>query len=100
MQIYQGGPVKKFLHIVWSPTAGPQVAYFDPSLAHAHAMTMLGVEVSSCELRQTLPDVVRDDMQIAEFEDDDTPPASDIENAEVDVEIVDIDDANDPLKNR
>jgi hypothetical protein len=92
--------MKKYIHIVWSPTAGPQVAYHDPGLAHAHAMTMLGVEVSSCELRQTLPEVVRDDMQVAEFEDDDTPPASEIESEEVDVEIVDIDDANDPLKAR
>jgi len=91
---------KKFIHIVWSRTAGPLVGYFDPRIAHIHAGSMLDVDVSSCELRDTLPDVVREDLQIAEFEDDDTPPASDIEDSQVDVEIVDIDDANDPLKNR
>lgn len=41
--------VNRILHVVFAGT-GPIAAYFNPELAHAHARTMLGVDVSSCQL--------------------------------------------------
>jgi len=66
----------KVVHVVWSP-AGPVAAYRNPELAWAHARSMLGVDVSSCELRDTLPEVVVDDLE-SDFDDnDDTPKVVD-----------------------
>lgn len=71
--------MRKILHIVWSPTTGPIVAYSDSSVAFAHARTITGAEVGSCELRAQLPEVVRDDIQ-SEWEDDEqTPRVVDVE---------------------
>jgi hypothetical protein len=66
-------PSSKILHVLWSPQSGPLCAYWDPTKAWRHARTMLGVEVTSVELREDLPEVVRDDIE-SDFEgDDDTP---------------------------
>lgn len=69
----------KVIHIVWSPTMGPIAAYADPSMAYAHARTMLGVEVGSCELRARLPEIVSDDIQSEWESDDETPRVVDVE---------------------
>ena len=74
----------KIVHIVWSPNGGPIAAYTDPTKAHTHARTMLGVDVGSCELRDQLPDVVRDDIQVEWEGDEDTPRVVDVEMFEVD----------------
>lgn len=39
----------RIVHVVFAPT-GPIAAYFNPELAHAHARTMLGVDVGTCQL--------------------------------------------------
>lgn len=74
----------KYLHIVFAPNVTlPQACvagYFNPELAHAHARTMLGVEVIACEVRDRLPEVVREDLQAeAEWEEDQTPRVVDVE---------------------
>ena len=63
-------------------------AYRNASVAFAHAATILGVEVTACELREVLPEIVRDDLAVeAEFEsDDDTPQV-------VEFDVSDVDDA-------
>lgn len=65
------------LHVVWSPNVGPAVGYWDPTLAWTHARTMLGVDVAQIEVRDTLPEIVRTDLDVAqesEFDDSgDTP---------------------------
>ena len=82
-------PAPKIVHVLWSPQAGPMAAYRNASLAFAHAQTIIGVEVTACELRETLPDVVRDDLAIEhEFEGDDTPEV-------LDFDVSDIDDRDD-----
>lgn len=49
-------------------------SYTKPWMAYAHARTLLGVDVVPCELFDTLPDEVRDDIAVAEYsEDEDTP---------------------------
>lgn len=67
---------KQYIHIVWSPATGPIMAYYSPDRAHDHGRSMLGVQVTPCEVREELPDVLRDDVYIAEledFDDDETP---------------------------
>lgn len=73
--------MSKYAHVLWSPQTGPICAYQDPSLAFAHAATMLGVEVTSVELRMELPEIV---LQETEYDGGDTTPVSidDIEDAE------------------
>jgi len=68
-------------HVLWSPQSGPICAYEDPSLAYAHARTMLGVEVSAVEIRDALPEIVLQDAE--SYDEGDTTPVS----------IDDIDDA-------
>jgi hypothetical protein len=58
-------------------------AHTREELAIVHERCMLGVEVVECELRDTLPSVVRDDL--TEFDDvENTPvvPLEDIDDAE------------------
>lgn len=64
----------RHIHVVWAPGSGPLVAYANPELAHAHARTMVGVDVGSCEVRETLPDNVRDDIASDYFDDDQLTP--------------------------
>lgn len=73
----------KIIHVVWAPT-GPIVGYYDPTIAHAHARTMLGVDVTSIELRDSLPDVVREDLSEEWEGDEDTPQVVDIDFNELD----------------
>jgi hypothetical protein len=61
--------------VLWANQSGPIVAYWDPAQAWTHARTMLGVNVAQVEVRDELPDIVRDDLQ-SEWESDsenDTP---------------------------
>jgi len=74
----------RFVHVLWSPQSGPICGYDDPTLAWAHARTMLGVEVSGVEVRDQLPEVARQDME-AEYDGDEVTPVS----------IEDIDDSED-----
>lgn len=70
-------------HVLWSPQSGPICAYEDPSLAFAHASTMLGVEVSAVEIREELPEIVLRDAE--SYDEGDTTPVSidDIDDADV-----------------
>ncbi len=61
--------------MLWSPQGGPICAYEDPTLAWGHANTMLGVDVSQIELRDELPEIVREDIE-RHYEDDETTPIS------------------------
>lgn len=66
----------RLVHVIWSPQSGPICAYEDPILAHEHAKTMLGVTVSSVELRTELPEIARADLATKfddQFEGDPTP---------------------------
>lgn len=54
--------MKRYVHIVWSPSVGPIEAYINPEHAFSHARTMVGVDVTSLAVRDSLPDVVRDDI--------------------------------------
>jgi len=65
------------LHVVWAPNVGPLAAYLDPTKAWQHARTMAGVDVTAIELREELPEVVRDDIESDYEGDDDTPPMAD-----------------------
>lgn len=69
--------------MLWSPQAGPFCGYEDPTLAWAHARTMLGVEVTSVEVRADLPEIVRQDMS-SEYDGDEITPVS----------VEDLDDAD------
>jgi hypothetical protein len=71
---------------VWSPVTGPIDAYENPEHAHAHARTMVGVNVDSCELRTSLPPIVRDDLVVDYEGDNDTP-------------VIPLDDIDDPDSN-
>lgn len=52
-------------------------SYRNPFLADAHKRTILGATVVPCEMFDTLPDSVRDDLYINEYsEDEDTPVVS------------------------
>lgn len=76
---------KDVLHVVWSNTIGPIVAYRNPEMAWAHARSILGVDVGSCEVRATLPDVVRADLATAaeaEFEEDQVTPVADADHGD------------------
>lgn len=64
----------RHIHVVWAPNAGPLVAYANPELAHAHARTMVGVDVGSVEVRETLPENVREDIASDYFDDDEFTP--------------------------
>jgi hypothetical protein len=76
--------VPRVAHVLWSPQSGPICAYDDPSLAWEHAGTMLGVQVSSVEVRDELPEIVRGGAA-GDDDEDDTEPIS----------VEDIDDAGD-----
>lgn len=79
-----GDRMPKKLHIVWSPQVGPIAAYTDPTKAYTHARTMLGVNVSACDLLEQLPPIARDDV-VSDFEgDDDTPQVVDVDHADID----------------
>jgi hypothetical protein len=69
--------------VLWSPQTGPFCGYEDPTLAWSHARTMLGVEVTSVEVRVELPEVVRQDMS-SEYDGDEITPVS----------VEDLDDAD------
>jgi len=69
----------KILHVLWSPQTGPFVGYFNPQVAWGHARTMLGVEVAQVEIREQMPDVAREDIQVEWDGEDDTPRVIDIE---------------------
>ena len=71
--------MKRVIHIVWAKETGPVAAYFDPTMAWTHARTMLGVDVMSCEVREQVPDIVREDLQVEWEGDEDTPRVVDIE---------------------
>lgn len=80
----------RILHVLWSPQTGPICAYEDPSLAWAHARTMLGVDVTGVEVRADLPEIVRQDV-VSDYDGDEiTPVAID--------DIDDIDDTDDNTK--
>lgn len=64
---------KATIHVVWAPNVGPLIAYYDPTKAWTHARTILGVDVIQVELRDDLPEVVRDDLEDDMFSDDETP---------------------------
>jgi hypothetical protein len=75
----------KIVHVLWSPV-GPIVGYSDPTKAWSHARTMLGVDVAQIEVRDDLPEVVRDDIH-TEWEandEDDTPRIVDIKVDDID----------------
>ncbi len=46
----------QIIHVLWSAQTGPICAYAEQTQAWEHASAMLGVEVSSAELRTELPD--------------------------------------------
>jgi len=73
--------VPKILHVLWSAQSGPIAGYADPTKAWTHARTMLGVDVAQVEIRDQLPEVVRDDIEIewSATEDDDTPRIVDVD---------------------
>ena len=71
--------MKRFVHIVWAPNVGPIVAYTKPDAAHAHACTMSGVDVTTVELSERLPEVVLDDLSVEWEGDDDTPQVVDVD---------------------
>ena len=88
--------VPRISHVLWSPQSGPICAYEDPILAHTHARTMLGIQVTATEMRVDLPEIARADL-VAEYDEqfeDETPvdeiPLEAIED--VDTSIVDVDD--------
>lgn len=76
----------RFTHIVWAPATGPIAQYANPELAHAHARTMVGVDVVTLPISTELPSVVRDDLERDFDEDDDTPEIS----------VVHLEDLDDP----
>lgn len=88
---------KLYVHIVWSSQLGPMVAYRDSSIAFEHAGEILGVDVTTLEVRDRLPESVRDD-RAAEFQGGDTPLQPD-DREDIAMEITaavpldDIDDA-------
>lgn len=64
---------KRYIHIVMSKDF-VFAAYTRSDLAYAHARTITGLDVVSCELSDQLPEEVREDIYIDEFsEDGDTP---------------------------
>ena len=74
----------QYIHIVWSKTTGPMWAYVRPIMAHSHALTMVGVDVGTCELREELPDnVVADIASDNDYDADDLTPVAmdDIDDA-------------------
>lgn len=73
--------------MLWSPQSGPICAYEDPTLAWAHAATMLGVDVAQTALREELPEVAREDIERG-YDDEDTTP----------ITVEEIDDAPDAPK--
>ena len=86
----------RLVHVIWSPQTGPICVYEDASLAHKHASTMLGVQVSSIEARAELPEIARADLATefdSRFEDDTTPvneiPIEDIDDAIDTVDAID-----------
>lgn len=87
---------ERFVHIVWSPALGAVAAYWNPSIAYAHASTMLGVDVCSIRVRDMLPEIARDDLAAAtvgdDFEDDYATPPVSYEDLMPDKVVVDVDD--------
>jgi hypothetical protein len=55
--------MSRILHVLWSPQSGPICAYENPTLAYAHARTMLGVDVAQIEMHFELPQIVREDVE-------------------------------------
>lgn len=52
------------------------MAYRSDQKAHDHARTMLGVKVTECEIRDSLPPELADDVYVTEledFDDEETP---------------------------
>lgn len=72
----------RIVYVLWSPQSGPICAYDEPTLAFGHAGTMLGVTVSSTELRTELPEIA---LSAVEAEYDETTQ----------ILIEDIDDGDD-----
>lgn len=60
---------RRVVHVLWSKETGPLIAYTRTDKAHGHAMTISGVEVTSCELRDDYPESVSEDIYVAELED-------------------------------
>jgi hypothetical protein len=67
--------MSRIVHVLWAPQSGPICGYDDP---------MFGVEVTGIEIREELPDIVRQDLA-TEYDNDEPTPVS----------IVDIDDIDD-----
>ncbi len=71
-------PPKQYIYIVMAANIVFD-AYTNPSVAYAHARTILGAVVVPCELRSRLPDTVLDDIVMDEYSlDEDTPQIIDI----------------------
>jgi hypothetical protein len=83
----------RMVSVVWSKTSGPIAAFVEAASAHSAAMLVETMMVNSCEVRRDLPDIVTDDIASDFDGDDDTPEIASDEHHEIDVRIVDIDDA-------
>jgi hypothetical protein len=78
--------------IVWS-ASGVIAVYWNPAIAGAHAMTMLGVQVTTIEVRDQVPQHVRDDIYSAsDYESDDKTPVDSEPVDPPDTIIIDVDD--------
>lgn len=81
------------IHVVWSPVTGPVAAYRNLHLAARHSETMVGVEVSSCDLLGSLPAIVIDQIVTEDYDVEDPTPVTDApEDAET--RVVDVDDTS------
>lgn len=82
----------RILHVLWSPHSGPICAYENPSLAWAHARTMLGVDVAQIALHTELPEIAREDIE-SDYDGEEITPVEPVEDLSTTmIAIDDIDD--------
>lgn len=87
-------PPRRYIHIVWSPATGPIHAYTNSELAFAHGRVMLGVDVTSLPISDSLPENVQDDIESENYEEEETP----VEAPNPDAVVVDVDQLDDKEK--
>lgn len=66
-------------------------AYLDPAIANAHSLTITGSVVVTIELRDRLPDDVRDDVTHDFWDEEEETPVIEVV---YDVPITDVDDGD------
>lgn len=86
------GKPKRFVHIVYPAGTPPPLHVFtSSSTAYITAGSMLGVDVVTLPLEETLPAVVRDDLVSETYGDEDTQPRA-VHADESGTVVIDVDD--------